>query len=498
MIVWARTGDERPALRAAPGGSRGRLVHQAGRLTAHVLACCGRRPDVGRSLGLQVLGSAGWLSIGPLLVWSVVLFLVGACRARTDSPAASGRSNARPTAPGALADRERGLDRPGDSGRPPPGDALAPAAGEGRQRRADLSPLLRGPVVEGGAAVPGGHPLRRERRDVFPGQRRPLVHLADGRLGRRPPRPSRPGPFLLVAALAAYGMARTLGAGRNSSLLATCWFVTSSPFLLFSFEANVDTIFVAGYLTAAYFFLLYAGAAGGSAASSWAGWPRDYRSGPSRSGSSSFLCSCSSRLGAIAARGRALRRILGASLVVLTGRPDPCRLLVSAATCLLTGNPLYPLHVELFGQDALAWLVRSRGDDAQPVLPADRRLAGPGRHPAGRDRPADGSRSGWPRWPGPGPSARERMAETGRWVWALSLLAVLNIAFYWIFIPYRTQQRFMLQALGLAVVPLARLLDRGRCTAGARRRSCWPRTCSRRRHGHSRRRSPRSPGTSPA
>jgi hypothetical protein len=38
----------------------------------------------------------------------------------------------------------------------------------------------------------------------------------------------------------------------------------------------------------------------------------------------------------------------------------------------------------------------------------------------------------------------------------------LNVVLYWVFIPYRSQQRFMLQALGLAVVPLALLFDRGR------------------------------------
>ena len=47
-------------------------------------------------------------------------------------------------------------------------------------------------------------------------------------------------------------------------------------------------------------------------------------------------------------------------------------------------------------------------------------------------------------------------------VWVCAALAVLNVALYWLLIPYRTQQRFMLQAVGLAVVPLARLLDRGR------------------------------------
>jgi hypothetical protein len=46
------------------------------------------------------------------------------------------------------------------------------------------------------------------------------------------------------------------------------------------------------------------------------------------------------------------------------------------------------------------------------------------------------------------------------WIWVCSVLAITNIALYWLLIPYRTQQRFMLQAIGLAVVPLAVLLDR--------------------------------------
>src|SRR4051812_21126631 len=66
------------------------------------------------------------------------------------------------------------------------------------------------------------------------------------------------GPFLLTAALAAFGMARRLAAGVNSSIIATAWFAATTPLLLFNFEANVDSILVAGYLLAAYFFLRYA------------------------------------------------------------------------------------------------------------------------------------------------------------------------------------------------------------------------------------------------
>ena len=61
-------------------------------------------------------------------------------------------------------------------------------------------------------------------------------------------------PFLALAALAAVALARRLGAGRPASVLAAVWFIASTPLFLFSFEPNVDTIFVAGYVLSAYFF----------------------------------------------------------------------------------------------------------------------------------------------------------------------------------------------------------------------------------------------------
>ena len=48
-------------------------------------------------------------------------------------------------------------------------------------------------------------------------------------------------PFLLLAAIAVFRIGRMLGASRNSALLAACWFLTSTPLLIFSYEANVDT-----------------------------------------------------------------------------------------------------------------------------------------------------------------------------------------------------------------------------------------------------------------
>ena len=109
-----------------------------------------------------------------------------------------------------------------------------------------------------GRLVPGGRPVRRERRDLLPGQRRPLVHLADGDAGAATawPRSARPPscssrPWRRMAWR---GCAGAAGIRPHRGLL----FVTSTAFLLFSFEANVDTIFVACYLVAAYFILRFA------------------------------------------------------------------------------------------------------------------------------------------------------------------------------------------------------------------------------------------------
>ena len=58
--------------------------------------------------------------------------------------------------------------------------------------------------------------------------------------------------------------------------------------------------------------------------------------------------------------------------------------------------------------------------------------------------------------------------KTRGWAAAFALMAILNVVLYWVFIPYRSQQRFMLQALGMAAVPLALLLDRWRWLC-----ACW-------------------------
>jgi len=267
-------------------------------------------------------------------------------------------------------------------------------------------------------------------------------------------------PFLLLAAIAVFRIGRMLGASRNSALLATCWFLTSTPLLIFSYEANVDTIFGAFYMIAVYFFLLDFQEAAGTAALVLGGLAAGIALGTKPVGVVFVPPLLALVLGARGARSRSTRKTLAAFFLILF-----CLLLTSGfwfgRNFLLTGNPLYPLHLELFGRSILpGWYGRDAMRFSVYFLPitewralidillalADPRLA--------------------PFWiaalGGAWAIGGRRSPERDRLTWALAALAVLNVALFWICIPYRTQQRFMLQALGLAAVPLARLLDRWR------------------------------------
>ncbi|MGC8641647.1 MAG: glycosyltransferase family 39 protein [Isosphaeraceae bacterium] len=264
-------------------------------------------------------------------------------------------------------------------------------------------------------------------------------------------------PFLMLAALAVWGIARRLGASPSATLLAACWFVTSTPLLIFTFEANVDSIFVAGYLTAVYFFLSYPRFDGGVPAILLGGLAAGLALGTKPVGVvfiPPLLCLV---LGAIAVKMGSVRRVLAALLVMLAGLGVASGFWYGR-NLLLTGNLLYPLHVNIFGKTVFqGWYGRDAMQFSPYYLPLgqwralvdtvlavlDPRLA--------------------PLWLAALAGAwaiRANLAATDRRVWAMSLLAVLNVVLWWVFIPYRTQQRFFLQALGLAAVPLARLLDR--------------------------------------
>jgi hypothetical protein len=264
-------------------------------------------------------------------------------------------------------------------------------------------------------------------------------------------------PFLSLGAAAAYGCARRVGAGRSSSVVAMCWFASSTPFLLFSFEPNVDTIFVAGYIVAAYFFLqAYDG--DGDPGACWLG-----------------AMAAGAALGTKAVGVVFVPPLLAVALLAILIKPVPirtkaqCTLAIVLGTLasggfwycqnlLLTGNPVYPLAVKLLGYRLFpGWYLADAMKTSQYYLPiANWRALGDTLLAVLDPRLA-------PFWAAAllaGPAiAREQTDSTRRLIAVFASMAVVNVVLYWVFIPYRTQQRFMLQALALAVVPLAVTLD---------------------------------------
>ncbi len=259
-------------------------------------------------------------------------------------------------------------------------------------------------------------------------------------------------PFLLLAAVAVGALAREVGARRDAAVVSACLFATSTPLALFSFEGNVDTIFVAGYLIAVLF--LVRAWRGDQPRASW--WLGALAAGAAWGTKPTATVFIPPLLG-LAALGILWRRRpgWGWSLSLLAfGAALPCGFWF-ARNVWLTGNPLYPLDLPSLGW--VGWYgpevmrkspyymprgdLRALGDTLLGVF--DPRLmpfwvaALAGMWRAGGNR-----------------------TKSDVLVWCLAVLAVLNVASYWIFIPYRTQQRFFLQAVGLAAVPLARLIDR--------------------------------------
>ena len=275
-------------------------------------------------------------------------------------------------------------------------------------------------------------------------------------------------PFWIVSTAACYALARRCGANRSASAIGACWFATSAPLLIFTFEPNVDSLFIAGYLVSCYFLahyllgdddwpsLVLAGLAAG-----W-GW--------SCKATGLAFTPPLLLLGAIAvvsARGggsdgerswpRRLRDVAlfwGSALIPLAywfGR-----------NAWLTGNPLYPTHLKIGGWTLLSgWYDREAMQRSHFYIPVERWEALVDTLLAVIDPrlalfwlPA----LLWALVRKPdlkNPAARAAAI-------ACAALALLNIAIYWLAIPYRTQQRFMIQALGLAAIPLSLTLDSAR------------------------------------
>ena len=266
-------------------------------------------------------------------------------------------------------------------------------------------------------------------------------------------------PFLWVTGIATYAIAKRLGASGSASLIATCWAVSCFPLLLFSFEANVDTIFLAGYLSMVFFLLRYAldgGSwtnlllAGLAAGLAWGTKPTATAFVPPLLAIASLLILC---------RRLSWRETFSQFVLISSATLLTCGFWFGRSL-ILTGNPLYPLHLEAFGRVWLRGWYRSADmaksqfylpvDDWRSLISTVMMVFDPRLVPV---------------WVaallGAGLWGRRADRET-RWVWGIALLSVANVAIYWLAIPYRTQQRFMLQALCLGAAPLAVLFDRAR------------------------------------
>ena len=267
-------------------------------------------------------------------------------------------------------------------------------------------------------------------------------------------------PFYALAGLAVVAIARRLGAGTPAAVVAAAWFLTGTPLIAFAFEPNVDMVFVAGYLIAAYFFLRYALGDGGAGALALGALAAGGAWG-SKPTATAFVPPLLALAGLAVLRrpGLSAGRRLGHLGWIVAGS------MVMAGAWLardawLAGNPLYPLRVEAFGR---TWLAGWYGRDAMRrspyyLPPGDWRSLGDTVLGVIDPRLA-------PFWAGALAGAwavGRRKAPEARWVWGVAALAVLNVALYWGLIPYRNQQRFMLHAVGLAAVPLALAIDRAR------------------------------------
>ncbi len=264
-------------------------------------------------------------------------------------------------------------------------------------------------------------------------------------------------PFGIVAGLTVVALAMRLGARRGASIIAASWFLTASLLFLFTFEPNVDTIFAAAYLLSTYFLVRHDLGDDG---------------GPSLMlGALACGCALGTKAPAVVFVPPLLAWGVVSALRKGVGWPDKLRrvgMIVGLPWLVAgfwfvrnawwTGNPLYPLHLKAFGH---VWLRGWYGPEvmwrSQYYLPvSDWRsfldilasVLDPRLLPVWVLALAGLWRVG-------------KRSETDRYVGFVAALAVANVALYWLLVPYRTQQRFMIQAVGLAAVPLARLFDRG-------------------------------------
>ncbi|HEV3167794.1 MAG TPA: glycosyltransferase family 39 protein, partial [Isosphaeraceae bacterium] len=457
------------------------------------------------TVGIEFLGATGWLTRWPLLIWSAVGCLLGVCcrfagaREPRIAPDASQELD-----PGSFRESEAPAEPRVQSQQRPRTRGLVPTA---------MAKFGAGSIVAKGTASEVWEPsatlalalmiwaalwlgLQSLLLPVKVVSDGPIYHLyfaarwwKEGRLSLIPTpfgetaapyfpavgdlwftwlitawggdRLARVGqsPFLLLAGLAVFAIAKRLGVGAAGALIAVAWFLTSTPFFLFSFEPNVDTIFVAGYLIACFFFLRYALGDDGLPALVLGGLAAGGALG-TKAPAILFVPVLLVLVSIAVVRRRLTAAQQFGHLATVLLSPLVLAGFWYARNAWLSGNPLYPLHLASLGR---TWLAGWYGTEvmlrSQYYLPIKDLRSGIDILLAVFD-PREA-----PVWVAAVLGlwmVGRSWGKAARWFWLAAGLALVNIATYWVMIPYRTQQRFMLQALGLAAIPLAGLLERSK------------------------------------
>ncbi len=261
-------------------------------------------------------------------------------------------------------------------------------------------------------------------------------------------------PFLIVGMAGVFALARELGVRSQSALVPAVLWGTGTMQLLHSSFADVDLIMAAFYLMATWFLIRYG-----------------------RQGNVADLTCGALAMGAvlgtkyvaipfvfwlIAAAGwfawrHSHRRVHLSVLLLAVLVPS---VYWYGRNILISGNPLFPLHTELFGRVLFpGWYTRAtmlQSDDYHiPVFPFWEQTRVLVQIVVRAIDPIL-----MPLWLG-GVAAAVGSAARKLWLPILLVgLALIHIVLFWWVNPYQTQDRFLFAALGLLAVPAALVVER--------------------------------------
>lgn len=291
-------------------------------------------------------------------------------------------------------------------------------------------------------------------------------------------------PFWFYAGYLIVCLCRSLGSSDGSGIIAAAVWMTLTPLALFTFEANVDTIFAAWFLASVVFYVEYdlRTRNAGQSANETNGIDGASTVEP---GIANVLF-VQSLLAAGLAWGTKAPGLVFVPpwLVFVTireiartaGQAPRLSIRTTASIWILailpvafwygrnliaTGNPLYPLPVEIGGMTlADGWYGPGVMRQSPYYIPfAEWRAAVDQLFAVTDPRilPLAVLAIGW--W---GPRFFRPKTTRERWVGLLAIFGLVTIAIYWCVIPYRTQQRFFLHGLALFAPVAALCMDRFR------------------------------------